>query len=362
MPDVLHTNVYSSKHRVMWSSKPSLIGKRFPDNDELKEALAGETVIEMGSANGLPLPKAEHAVLRDSDMRFVENYIPIWNDDETHVVAVAEIYKAPTSLFAALDDGRRIIWIGAVLGDLILFLAMYWIAPRTDRIIRSQQAQLRDRSQRSSNRIAEMNERYLRRISADLHDGPVQLVSFVLLRLDSLRSALRRQYPDQEEPEEISVVRNSLNEAMGEIRELSAGLTLAKSEEMSPLSVLSEIIQAHERRTETEVILTVDSIPQDLPLTLKISVFRFIQEALNNAYRHGDGIDQNVSCRLKGQVLELEVSDGGPGFEPKITHGNKESGLGLIGLRERIESLGATLEIEFQPEEGAHLTMRCSVN
>ena len=181
-----------------------------------------------------------------------------------------------------------------MLGDLILFLAMYWIAPRTDRIIRSQQAQLRDRSQRSSNRIAQMNERYLRRIGADLHDGPVQLVSFALLRLVLLRSALRRLYPDQEEPEEISVVRNSLNEAMGEIRELSAGLTLAKSEEMSPLSVLSEIIQAHERRTETEVILTVDSIPQDLPLPLKISVFRFIQEVLNNAYRHGDGIDQNV--------------------------------------------------------------------
>ena len=362
MPDVLHTNVYSNKHKVVWSSKLSLIGKRFPDHEELKEALAGETVIEMGSTDGFPLPKAEHAVLRDSDIRFVENYIPIWNDDETHVVAIAEIYKAPTSLFAALDTGRKIIWIGALLGGLVLFLAMYWIARRADRIIRSQQMQLRDRSQRSSNRIAEMNERYLRRIGADLHDGPVQLVSFALLRLDSLKSALRKQNPDQEEPEEISAVRNALNDAMSEIRELSAGLTLAKLAEMSPLAVLSEIIQAHERRTETEVTLTVDSIPQDLPLPLKISVFRFVQEALNNAYRHGDGIDQNVSCRLKGQLLELEVSDGGPGFKPEMTHGHKDSGLGLIGLREWIESLGATLEIKSLPGEGAHLTMRCNVN
>ncbi len=147
----------------------------------------------------------------------------------------------------------------------------------------------------------------------------------------------------------------------GEIRELSAGLTLAKLEEMSPLAVLKEIVGTHERRTETTVTLTVDSIPEDLPLPLKISVFRFVQEALNNAYRHGGGIDQKVTCGFDNRQLELEVSDGGPGFEPETSAG-ENGGLGLIGLRERIESLGATLEIKSKPGEGTHLTMRCLVS
>ncbi|MDA1326022.1 MAG: sensor histidine kinase [Proteobacteria bacterium] len=363
MPDVLHANVYSDQYAVVWSSQPALVGKRFTDNEELKEALAGETVIEIGSAGSLPHQKAEHALFSDSDTRFVENYIPIWNGNGTRVVAVAEIYKTPMNLFAAIDTGRQIIWFGAVLGGLILFLAMYWIALRADKIIRTQQEQLLSRSQKSSNRIAEINERYLRRIGADLHDGPAQLISYALLRLDSLKLALRQPNSDRNGLDEMGAIRDALHEAMSDIRELSAGLTLAKLEEMSPLMVLKEIVGAHERRTQTTVNLTVDSLPKDLPLPLKISVFRFVQEALNNAYRHGGGIDQKVTARSRGHQLELTVSDSGPGFEPATTKGetDKDSGLGLIGLRERIESLGATLQIQSRPGDGTQLTMRCRV-
>jgi len=208
--------------------------------------------------------------------------------------------------------------------------------------------ELRHRLQVSFNRVAEINERYLRRIGADLHDGPAQLISFALLRLDSLRSVLKKEHSDRKDSDEFIAIHDALHEAMGKIRELSAGLTLAKLAEMSPMMVLEEIVGAHEWRTDTMVTLEVDSVPEDLPLPLKISVFRFVQEALNNAYRHGEGIDQTVHCRFDGRQLELEVADGGPGFEPETTSGG-DSGLGLIGLRERIESLGATLQIKSSP-------------
>ena len=134
----------------------------------------------------------------------------------------------------------------------------------------NQNEYLRNRLQTSSNRVAEINERYLRRIGADLHDGPAQLIGFALLRLDSLKLALREEYPDRKDSDEISSIYDALHEAMGEIRELSAGLTLATLEEMPPLKVLKEIVGAHERRTDTIVDLTIDSIPESLPLPLKI--------------------------------------------------------------------------------------------
>lgn len=224
----------------------------------------------------------------------------------------------------------------------------------------SQNEELRNRLQTSSNRFVEINERYLHRIGADLHDGPAQLIAFALLRLDSLRSILRKEYPDREGSNEISAVHDALHDAMREIRELSAGLTLAKLEDMSPSTVLKEIVSAHERRTETTVKLTIGSAPEWLPLPIKITAFRFIQETLNNAYDHAGGIDQSVVCRFDGRYLELEVADGGPGFVPEIAMGSK-SGLGLIGLRERIESLGGTLKITSVPGEGTSLIMRCRV-
>jgi hypothetical protein len=224
----------------------------------------------------------------------------------------------------------------------------------------SQNEELRSRLQSSSNRVVEINERYLHRIGADLHDGPAQLIAFALLRLDSLRSNLRKEYPDREGSNEISAVHDALRDAMREIRELSAGLTLAKLEEMSPLTVIEEIVSAHEKRTETKVKLNAESVPEWLPLPVKITAFRFIQEGLNNAYDHANGIDQTVTCRYDGIDLELEVTDGGPGFVPETVKGS-DSGLGLIGLRERIESLGGTLEIRSIPGEGTVLRMRCRI-
>lgn len=293
-------------------------------------------------------------------------------------MAVAEFYETADELEQNLFMAKLQSWLVVGGATLLMLAALSGIVVRGSRTIERQRTQLqarvkelsnllnqneylRSRLQTSSNRVAELNERYLRRIGADLHDGPAQLIGFALLRLDSLRSALRKEYPERKDPDEIGAVYDALHEAMGEIRELSAGLTLAKLEEMSPLTVLKEIVGAHERRTETRVVLTVDSIPENLPLPLKISVFRFVQEALNNAYRHGGGIDQNVTCRIDGSEFELNVSDGGPGFMPETPTG-EDSGMGLIGLRERIESLGATLKIESTPGEGTILTMRCRLS
>jgi len=93
---------------------------------------------------------------------------------------------------------------------------------------------------------------------------------------------------------------------------------------------------------------------------VKISIFRFVQEGLNNAYRHGQGIGQAVKCNFDGRQLKLTVSDAGPGFEQENSKAY-DGRLGLVGLRERIESLGATLQIQSAPGQGTQLTMQCNI-
>jgi signal transduction histidine kinase len=74
----------------------------------------------------------------------------------------------------------------------------------------------------------------------------------------------------------------------------------------------------------------------------KICIFRFIQEALNNGFRHARGAGQSVAKHFDGERVCIEVSDTGPGFDPKIVHPER---LGLIGLRERVESLGGQFAV-----------------
>jgi signal transduction histidine kinase len=358
---------------IAYSSHASIIGTTYPVTPELQKAWKGEVSAEFGG-----LDDEEDAPERAANRPLLEIYSPVRETNTGRIMAVAEFYETADELEQNLFMAKLQSWLVVGGATLLMLAALSGIVVRGSRTIERQRTQLqarvkelsnllnqneylRSRLQTSSNRVAELNERYLRRIGADLHDGPAQLIGFALLRLDSLRSALRKEYPERKDPDEIGAVYDALHEAMGEIRELSAGLTLAKLEEMSPLTVLKEIVGAHERRTETRVVLTVDSIPENLPLPLKISVFRFVQEALNNAYRHGGGIDQNVTCRIDGSEFELNVSDGGPGFMPETPTG-EDSGMGLIGLRERIESLGATLKIESTPGEGTILTMRCRLS
>ncbi len=358
---------------IAYSSRPAIIGKTFPVTPNLRGAWQGHVTAEFDT-----LVDEEDALERAGNKPLLEMYSPIRDRETGRIIAVAEFYETADELKANLFQVRLQSWLVVGVATLVMLLALSGIVLRGSRTIEQQRTMLqrrvedlstllkqnedlRGRLQASSNRVAEINERYLRRIGADLHDGPAQLISFALLRLDSLKAALRKQSPDQGESRELDAIHNALREAMGEIREVCAGLTLAKLEEMSPLAVLREIVGSHERRTGTAVRLTVESIPETLALPLKISVFRFVQEGLNNAYRHAGGAGQKVTCRINGPVLELEVSDSGPGFSLENVAG-KEGGLGLVGLRERIESLGGKLEVRSVAGDGTRLVMRCRLS
>ena len=217
-----------------------------------------------------------------------------------------------------------------------------------------QNAELRRQIEESHRRTVEINDKVLRRVGVELHDGPAQLISLALLRLDGLDP---QRTPDGDAPlEDYERVRSALQEALAEIRCISAGLALPELSCVSPSDALRLAVRNHERRTATSVRCDVDGLPHDVPAPIKSCLYRFAQEALYNAYRHAGGHGQTVRGKLNGNAIEVEVADAGPGFEP----GNQIVGnrLGLLGMRERVASLGGTFEISSRPGSGTRLTTR----
>jgi signal transduction histidine kinase len=140
---------------------------------------------------------------------------------------------------------------------------------------------------------------------------------------------------------------------MAEIRSICRGLTLPHIEAMPLDELLRTVAAAHEQRTRTRVDLELPETAPELNASEKICVFRFVQEGLNNAYRHAGGIGQSVSAGISERSLTVTVSDRGPGFGGDADPGS----LGLAGLRERVESLGGEFDIESSPS-GTRLAMR----
>jgi signal transduction histidine kinase len=348
---------------IAYSSRPELIGRRFAPTDNLQRAWDGQVTAEFDE-----LEDEEDALERAEGVPLLEVYSPIREPWSGEVVAVAEFYEVAGELKENIRFARLWSWLVVALVTLGMMGFLSGVVLRGSRMIAaqrqlleervrelsqlaSQNNDLRLRVQRASSRAVALNERYLRRISADLHDGPAQLLGLASLKLGSPRVLAANS---AESGQELASIRDHLNEAMREIREICRGLTLPQIERLDLPSLLQAAVAAHERRTGSVVALTISDDAPPMSISEKICVFRFVQEGLNNAFRHAGGKGQTVAASLSGRTLTVSVTDSGPG----IRAGDEGAvhGLGLAGLRERVESLGGEFVVASSPA-GTRLAM-----
>ena len=105
MPEIVRVKIYDTTAAVVWSDKPLLIGQQFLDNPHFLGALAGRTMVnlEMGTE------KRESIHEREEFPELVEVYVPIVFPESPEVAGVIEAYKAPTTVFANIRQGRMVV-------------------------------------------------------------------------------------------------------------------------------------------------------------------------------------------------------------------------------------------------------------
>lgn len=337
---IVSVKILLPDRRIAYSTNRDFIGKTLAVNPELLDALKGEVAAQFAS----PIDEAD-ATERDLNAPLLGVYVPIREKDGDNTIAVAEFLTSAVRLKSELDDARLESWIaigGVALMQVILLSGIVW---RGNKTIDSQRAVLVD-ARRAS---VQTSERLLRRVGADLHDGPAQLVGLALLRLDNLRPPLAAKHS---KPEEFEKIRTVLQDCLREIRHLSAGLAPPHLDSLLLGKVLELAVRQHEQRTGTDVNAAIGKLPMNMSSLHKVCIYRFVQEGLNNAYRHAGGIGQMVHVVRHGDELTIEVADKGPGFSLSKGGG---CGLGLAGLRDRVESLGGTFFLETQVGSGTRL-------
>lgn len=347
--------IWSLDGRVLYSPERSLVGQKFPVGGGLASAARGEVTADMSM-----LLAPENANERGRYHRLVEVYAPVREDNGPRIIAVNEFYLLPDALDAEIREAQVSSWgVVAAIG-LITYLLLAGIVKRGSDTIRKQQAELHqrldqnlrlhERVRQAAGRTTALNEQALRRISADLHDGPGQVLALALLRLDALQAPFEDGDRRAQTRSDFATVHAAVRDALTEVRAISAGLRLPELSSMSVEDVSLRAIDDHQRRSGTRVARRLEDLPSQAPLATKIALVRTLQEALSNATRHAGG--EHVLVHLSGDSanLTLAVSDRGPGFDPEAA---EHSGrLGLAGMRERAELLGGTFEVESSPGMG----------
>lgn len=347
---------------VAYSPDRALIGERFEMFDALESALKGQLAAEIEE-----LDDAESVFERDLGIPLLEVYAPIRDPWSGKILGVAEFYENAEALVETLRQATLVVLAITIGTTLLIGTSLFGIVHQASRTIERQRRdlrartheaervsevnrQLRIRVQRAASRGLAMNERHVRQLSADLHDGPAQLIGFAALRISSLKDI-----PPAWEPE-CATIKQTLDEAMREIRNICAGLSLPEIGGLEFGEVLRRAVQAHERRTGTRVTLEIGKIDGFVASSMKYCAYRFVQEGLNNAYRHAEGRDQSIMCETRDGELFIMLTNG-PAVCPCLEDGKRP--LGLVGLRERVEVLGGTFGFSAKPD--AHVEMWMSL-
>ncbi len=351
--------VWNKSGRIVYATDKANLGLTLPIDSELAQALRGWVAADISH-----LDKPENAYDRDRGQRRLETYAPVRRTGTPEIIGAVEYYQTVGDLDRAVGNAQRSSWllVAAVTVGLYVLLSGF-VRRLSDTVLRqrdeltlqvtqlqellAQNQELHDRVQRAAQRTSALNERFLRRISAELHDGPAQDLGLALLRLDNLdpASAESPAGAPASPPADFQVVKGALQMALKEIRAISAGMGLPELEKVSLAETVTRAVRAHERRTGTLVALSTNTLPDPVALPVKIAVYRLLQEALANAYRHAGGVGQKVTVEAAADHLHLTIADAGPGFDSAPPLSGDEH-LGLVGMRERVESLGGRFAVE----------------
>lgn len=184
-------------------------------------------------------------------------------------------------------------------------------------------------------------EREQDRIGRELHDGLGQQLTGVAFLAKALEKRLAEK--NQSEAAEAAWIVRLLNSAVDHVRFLSRNLSPVELDDNSLHGALAKLTADVRAIYGVDVQLVAEEALPELGPAAPSQIYRIVQEALNNALRHGRASEIRIRLRLRGNLLWLAVQDNGEGFERRGRPG--DGGLGLRSMRIRAESLGGRLRV-----------------
>jgi signal transduction histidine kinase len=211
-------------------------------------------------------------------------------------------------------------------------------------------------------RILSVAEDELSRIVLDIHDGPVQYLFTALSLLTSLQNEADG---DPKLRAELAQVGMLLESSLYEIRFFLGAFRPPEFRRRSLASIVEGLVIQHEDWTHTTVHLDACDLPAETPLAVKMAIYRVLQEALTNGYRHGGVEEQWVRMWGEPGWIHLEVIDRGRGFTPPNLEDpaelEREDHIGLRGMHDRVRLIGGTYRLESAPGQGTRVVVAVPV-
>lgn len=347
--EVLRFKLWDASGRITYSSDHAQIGLHFPVKGLLAAAFAGTVQARISELDGKDnQPELERWP------RLLEIYVPIRSGANAKVVTVAEFYLSVKELEHDIRDYQQRSWVLVALITLAICLLLFNFKRLCSAL--DENAHMHEQLREAGVSTTTLNEEFLLRIAADLHDGPAQTIAFALMRFDEFTAMCSGCMSPDGVSQELHSIQNALQSSLQDVRRISSGLALPDLAELSLADTARRAVFNFERMSELMVQTRIDKSLDKAPLAVKITVYRLLQESLTNCMRHAQECMPQVNVeQTDGHVL-VTVTDQGTGFDPQTAAAAGR--LGLAFMRERVRLLGGTFEVSSAPGHGTCIRAR----
>jgi two-component system, NarL family, sensor histidine kinase DegS len=204
-------------------------------------------------------------------------------------------------------------------------------------------------------RIVEAQEAERQRLSRQIHDGPAQALSnFILqteiaMRLFDIDTARAKA--------ELQSLKTSATATFQKVRDFIFDLRPMMLDDLGLVPTVKRYVDAFKEKTGLQVNLTVTGGDRRMESAREVILFRGIQEMLSNVRQHAQASQVRLLIDLDAARTRVNIEDNGKGFDAQAVLAGKHKATGLPGLRERMDLLGGSLQIDSQVGQGARLIL-----
>jgi signal transduction histidine kinase len=211
---------------------------------------------------------------------------------------------------------------------------------------------------RTQAKLIAAHEEERTRIARELHDDINQRLALLAVELSNLKNEVPASGASTKHP--LDDVHQQVSDLGKDVQALSHSLHSSKMEYLGLAAAASSFCKEFSARHNVEVVFHHHNIPQNLPSKISVSLFRVLQEALQNAMKYS-GVRQ-FEATLEGALNEihLRVHDSGAGFDPESAMNGH--GLGLTSMTERLKLVDGQLSIDSKPKSGTTIHARVPLN
>ena len=214
-----------------------------------------------------------------------------------------------------------------------------------------------DRLRFLTRRLIDTREDECKRISLELHDAMGQALTAIGFNLSNLRNDISDSCQELLD-DTVSIVDNMSTQ----VRNLSLDLRPSMLDDLGLIPTLRWFLNSFTRRTKIKTKLETVEFDEYRNENLEITIYRIVQEALNNVAKHAEA--KNVEIFLKREITRITgfIQDDGKGFDiNKIFEASGEKHIGLISMKERISILGGTLMIQSDKDQGTRINVEIPI-